>query len=69
MRKGVVERQRKPLMGCLRKVQRPADQRLNWAIQDLEKQDTSLGRERYSKKCSKIHQIQQIYVILSYMFG
>ena len=73
MRKGVVERQGKLLMGCSRKaeeqVEKPVDERLNWAIQDFEKRDVSLGVERYSKKGSKIHQMQRIYMILRYMLG
>lgn len=34
---------------------KPVDVRLNWAIQDFEKQDVSLRVERYSKKGSKSH--------------
>lgn len=60
-------------MGCSgkveKRVQKPVDERLNWLIQDFEKKDISLGVERYSKKVSKIHQMQRIYVILSYTLG
>lgn len=73
MRKGVVERQGKPLLECSRKVEKgvemPVDERLNWAMQDFDKWDVSSDAEGHGRKGSKIHHIPRIHMILSYMLG